>query len=194
MKSGISKKEKLHVTQAEINEFLDGLHDQDCDKKNFNFIIEPGHYTRSALGPIYLNAIPFFVCEKCGAKYIAPKFDEWLEREIAQKLILSDHFLTKKEWKFLRQFLGLSQQEVGTMLGIDKFEISKFESRSYPHKNFATSKQIQLKGKYANLLFPDMRLTVKELRFLNTSEEKVSSLTEVSLDSKEIQEMYKKIA
>lgn len=184
-------KGRVDVSKAEIEEFLDGLHDDDCDGGKFQLVVEPGYYTKSALGPIELSHIPFFVCNSCGAKYMAPKFDEWVESSIAERLIFSDFYLTKKEWKFLRHYFGLSQEKVGELLGIDKHEVSKFESRKFPEKNYILSKQVQLKGKYATLMHPKKQITVEELEFVNTSEERHFTLDSVSYpEEKEISAVY----
>lgn len=174
-----STKKRMEVSREEVLEFLDGLHDDGCGGRRFELVVEPGYYTKSALGPIELSHIPFFVCSKCGAKYMAPKFDEWIESSIAERLVFSDFYLTKKEWKFLRHYFGLSQAEVGRLIGVDKHEISKFESRKFPEKNYTLPRQVQLKGKYATLMYPKKKIVVEELEFMNTSEEKHFSFDSV---------------
>lgn len=104
--------------------------DPNCDGKFEASVTFNAIFSDFALGPVKINFAPMAVCHKCQSGFIIPEFRTWLEKRLCDVLLFSEGSLTKKQIKFLRQFLNFTQQELSEKLGIaDRHELSKMESK-----------------------------------------------------------------
>lgn len=93
--------------------------------------IKDGILTLDAIGPVRLPFVPMAVCEKCHAAYEVNGFRAFVEGAIANSLVTSSAKLNKKQIRFLRLFLDMTQGEFAELIGVaNRFEISKMESES----------------------------------------------------------------
>lgn len=163
-------------------------------KENCKGKFELGFVTNSfldstSLGPIKIPAIPMVRCEKCEAAFIVPGFEEWVEVLIADNLVLSNGVLTKKQLRFLRQFLDLTQDELAKMIGVaDRHEIAKMESES-SQRQMDLDKQLRAKMIYAKLL--DLTDSNKLLELANLVETPIK-ITPQWFDEEEIRKKFAK--
>ena len=122
-------KKKNVTVEVDLSDYANQHSNPECSGKfEFSYTIN-APYSGSALGVLRLSAVPMFVCHECQSGFIAPKFREWFEERVCEKLISAPGLLSKKQVKFLRQFLGLTQEELARKLGVaDRHEFSKMES------------------------------------------------------------------
>ncbi len=147
MKSGSKQVYKINLEDYEAYHESD-----DCEGKFVPAVTLNGLYDSSALGPVKLPIIPQFRCAKCGAAVLAEGFNEWIEKILAHNLLISHGSLSKKQIKFLRQHFGFSQEKLGQRLGIDKHEMSKFESSQFSNRVMDIDKQLRLRLIFAELI------------------------------------------
>lgn len=133
-------------------DYRDAHKNADCNGE-FKFkTIQNDVISLGPLGLFNLPVAPYLVCEKCEAAFIAPGFVKGFEKFLAIKMVLSPHLLMKRQLRFLRVHLGLSQQEVADILGAtDRQYIQKTESDKY-ERQLGPDKQVRLKIIYAEML------------------------------------------
>lgn len=144
MKSG--RNVQVHIDLADYND----LHLSDNCRGAFRPSFVGGSYLDSSvLGPIQVPVIPMIRCENCGASFITPGFEEWIEGQIADHLVRHNGLLSKQQLRFLRQHFDLTQDQVARLLGIaDRHEVAKMESPKNP-RQMDPDKQLRLKLHYA---------------------------------------------
>lgn len=138
-----------------LSEYDKSYHMQDECSGKFEILLAKNFvYTESVLGPIQLDLAPVIVCKKCEAEFLSPKFPEWVDREIAKKLIMSKGNLNKKQIKFLRLDFNFTQEELGKRIGLRKEQIAKMENSKYS-ESMSADKQFRLKFHLAKILRVD---------------------------------------
>ena len=148
MRSGKKIKKKIEV---HLKDYQDAHIDHECKGKFKLGFAVGGYYEGTALGPIRVPCLLMVECSKCGAIYHISSFTDIIERIIATNLVISKELLSKKHIKFLRQYFDMTQEDLGKLLKIDRFEISKMES-SKPSRVMSPDKQIVMKIKFAKML------------------------------------------
>jgi DNA-binding XRE family transcriptional regulator len=77
---------------------------------------------------LMIKDAPLVRCEKCGAVYFRDDFEERLLAHVAKTTVLTARHLHQSEIRFLRNYIGYTQEKLGQELGIAKTDISKYES------------------------------------------------------------------
>lgn len=131
----------------------DDLHSSECKSRKFkDQLIKNSVMNSSTLGPIQMPLIPMLVCSDCGAAFVMPGFEAWVEEMLARGFVAQNGVLSKKQLRFLRQHFELTQEQVATLTGVpDRHEISKMES-STSDRTMDLDKQLRLKLHYAERL------------------------------------------
>ncbi|MBT3982146.1 MAG: hypothetical protein HOE90_12380 [Bacteriovoracaceae bacterium] len=158
--------------------------DLNCDGRFELIFIKDYIYTGSNLGPVKLGVAPTVSCKKCEAEYLAPGFSNWLEREIAKRLILSKGLLSKNQIKFLRLDFDFSQEELGHRIGLRKEQISKMENSKYDD-HMSADKQFRLKFHLAKLLKLDDMSKLHEM-----PTDRVIDVSKIIPSKKEIERVF----
>ena len=169
---------------------FEGFHkDQDCTGRFEPKIIYNAVYSQSALGPLRSPVVPMLVCHVCRTGFLAPGFREWLEPKIAKYLVLHKGLCSKSHVRFLRQYLGLTQEELARILRIsDKFELSKMESPNNERK-LSEDKQLRLKLVIARAIGIKDASILYEINECFKEREIEIRLEEI-IDKKEIEEEF----
>jgi len=150
VKSGkkIEIRKKIKVN---LNDYQDAHLKHGCNGKfKLGFSIN-GYYEGSALGPVLVPCLLMVECPKCGAVHYVSSFTDILDQIIATNLVTSKQLLSKKHIKFLRQYFDMTQEEMGKLLKVDRFEISKMELFRQA-RVMSPEKQIIMKMKFAKIL------------------------------------------
>jgi YgiT-type zinc finger domain-containing protein len=95
---------------------------RDATKKRGNY-----WFRESGLNNVLLKDIELFQCEYCRCEDpVIPRMNE-LMRVIAMALAEKPYALVGEEVRFLRKYLGMSQDTFSSVLGCDKTVLSKWE-------------------------------------------------------------------
>jgi len=109
-------------------------------------------FSVDALGFVQVPILPFVACESCKSAYIAPGFEEFLEKRIATQLVLNTGLLNKDQIRFLRLAFDLTQDDLAKTLGFaDRHYYAKMEAKK-SQQSMSPDKQVRLKLYYAKLL------------------------------------------
>lgn len=157
----------------------EGMHrDRDCDGKWAVTFTLGSKFTLDSIGPIDVPVIPLVTCHKCQTSYEVSGFRRFIESIVAKHLVESKQSLDKKQIKFLRLYLDLTQEEFAKNIGLaDKHEMSKVESPS-SSRTLDIDKQVRLK------LFGAKMLKIrdaKKLYALNEIDDSVATKITASL-------------
>lgn len=83
--------------------------------------------------PIRVRNIPIYTCQECGEKFIGLPQPLEFKRALAHGIAQKPERLTPKEIKFLRKFMELTQQELGSLIGDFRQEtVARWESADSP--------------------------------------------------------------
>lgn len=77
---------------------------------------------------VVIHNAPVVKCDKCEAMYFEEGFEENFLEHFARRIVLTNRRLMKPEIKFLRIYIGYTQEKIANDLSISKSEVSKFES------------------------------------------------------------------
>jgi putative zinc finger/helix-turn-helix YgiT family protein len=72
------------------------------------------------------------VCNRCGSATLEGAVVEAAERSLASLILRRTGPLSPKEVRFLRDFMGLSQADLGERLGVHRVSVSRWEADSAP--------------------------------------------------------------
>jgi transcriptional regulator with XRE-family HTH domain len=144
-------------------------------------------YVESGLDTVVLKDILVFHCTTCNA--IVPEIPAagFLNRVIAQKLLLKGTLLTGDELRFLRKFCGYSVTEFAEIMGSSKSVICRWETKNH---GASTDRTIRLL-----VLFKLMREMVgqPEPTLKNVTFEELNSKVEAafkSIEDRDVDEHY----
>jgi DNA-binding transcriptional regulator YiaG len=150
-----------YKARVSVDYYRDLHKNTNCTGRFEPVMVKDSFLTIESLGPVRLQVIPMMVCHTCEAGFIAPKFKQSVEGIIARHLVTTNAALSKSQIRFLRQFLGMTQQAFAKFIGVsDKQEMLKFESEKYVSKHLDADRQLRLKIKCAQ------RLNVRDTSFV----------------------------
>lgn len=90
------------------------------------------HLRESALKNVVLQGIEIVRCRECGNEDpIIPRFNDMM-RTLALAVIGKPYRLVGEEVRWLRKFLGLTQDELARLIHVDKTTLSKWENDEDP--------------------------------------------------------------
>lgn len=87
-------------------------------------------FTESGLKNVILSGIEIIHCPKCGDSPIIPAMSQ-LMRVMAVAVAAKPWPLTGEEVRFLRKFVGKTQDQFAELMRVDKTTISKWENNEY---------------------------------------------------------------
>jgi putative zinc finger/helix-turn-helix YgiT family protein len=91
--------------------------------------VQPRHrYTECGLDFVTLANVPVFECPACGAHQLRIRAIEQLHKAIADAVVHKPSRLTPPEVKFLRKYLGLSNQDLAKTMGVSPEQTSRWTS------------------------------------------------------------------
>ena len=103
-----------------------------CGKKMRRSTVRLYHYRESGLDNVYLRDVGVHKCE-CGGKLIQIHAIQPLHDAIAYRLLRKYALLTGPEFRFLRQWVGLTAKRLASALGIKtRISISRWENGKAP--------------------------------------------------------------
>jgi putative zinc finger/helix-turn-helix YgiT family protein len=103
----------------------------DCSKcgASANLVTIPEyHFTASGLDNVYLHDVKAYRCPNCGNGDVMLFATEKILQTIAKGLIEKRSELTGKEIRFLRKRMQMTAEELGSIMGVDKATISRWEN------------------------------------------------------------------
>jgi len=77
---------------------------------------------------VVIRNAPLIKCDTCGSMYLKEGFEESFLKYLAMTMIFSNRQLQKQEIRFLRTYIGFTQDKLAQALGVTKHTISKCES------------------------------------------------------------------
>ena len=103
-----------------------------CGHKMRRSSVSRYHYRESGLDNVYLRDVGVHKCE-CGEKLIQIHAIQRLHEAIAYHLLKKHALLTGPEFRFLRQWIGLTAKRLASALGIKtRVSISRWENGKAP--------------------------------------------------------------
>jgi putative zinc finger/helix-turn-helix YgiT family protein len=87
-------------------------------------------WEESGLKNVILKDVEVVVCPNCGESPVLARLSD-LMRIVAMAIIAKPYDLTGDDVRFLRKFLGLTQDAFSEILKVDKTTLSKWENGSY---------------------------------------------------------------
>jgi putative zinc finger/helix-turn-helix YgiT family protein len=85
-------------------------------------------YVESGLSDVVLHGVQVRTCRDCGVEEVAIPNLADLHRCIAGQLVARKWALRAEEFRFLRQFLGLSSKDLAKTLGVAAETLSRWEN------------------------------------------------------------------
>ena len=92
----------------------------------------PYHFLDSGLPNVYLVAVKYWICQKCGAQAAEIPAPEQLMALIAEIIVAKQGCLTGPEIKFLRKRAGKKAADFAHLIGRTPEQLSKLETGALP--------------------------------------------------------------
>lgn len=103
-----------------------------CGKATKKAVAKLYHYRESGLDNVYLQDIPVFPCQ-CGERLVQIQAIDRLHDAIAYHLLKKPSLLTGPEFRFLRKWVGLTANQLATLLGVKtRISVSRWENGKAP--------------------------------------------------------------
>jgi hypothetical protein len=119
---------KTFGADRELQEKYRNHHVDDECTGVWNYVEEEMPYRIDEGIIVVIRNAPMVKCSVCGAMYFKDGFEESFLKHLAQKMVLSTRNLHKNEIRFLRTYIGYTQEKLAQVLGVSKPVISKYES------------------------------------------------------------------
>ncbi|MFK7873616.1 MAG: hypothetical protein AB8C84_10720 [Oligoflexales bacterium] len=129
------------------------------------YLVEKMPLSLNAIGYIQLPNVPMVSCKSCDAAYLLPRFEDFIDRAVAAKLLISPNVLSPREIKFLRLVTDSKQQEVANYIDCERSHYAKCESEKSATHRLSVGRQKLLKLFHAQKLGL-MDKTIPNLTFL----------------------------
>jgi len=90
------------------------------------------HFTESGLDNVWLSNWPLFICTKCDARMPMLPNPEEFTRTLVKQLVEEEHRLNGDAITFIRKRMGLTSEQLATVLGVQRTELSRWENDKRP--------------------------------------------------------------
>lgn len=84
------------------------------------------------LSPVEVRQAPVLRCTPCGALSWEGPALEAIEYELARQLVADSSHLNPSEVRYLRKYLGLTQADLATRLGVDRTTVARWQTADRP--------------------------------------------------------------
>lgn len=84
------------------------------------------------LSPVEVRNAPVLRCTHCRALSWEGPALEAIEHELARQLVADSSHLNPGEVRYLRKYLGLTQADLATRLGVDRTTVARWETADRP--------------------------------------------------------------
>ena len=99
--------------------------------KELTHSVEKYRYEESGLGNVFVRGVGIYRCT-CGVEVVQLPPVKEIHKAIAMRLIEKVSLLTGAEFKFLRKAFRFTSEQMGSLLGVSRAEVSRWENGKVP--------------------------------------------------------------